>query len=173
MRKAKIVCTIGPESEREEMLRGLILNGMNAARLNFSHGDFEEHGNRIKTIKKLRVELNKQIAIILDTKGPEIRTGTFKEKKYDLVEGQKFTITIIQIVGDETISSVTYTELHHDVVVGDMILIDDGILGLKIESIVDTEINCIVQNNAPISNHKGVNVPNVNKPPCLDSKGYR
>ncbi|GFR34562.1 pyruvate kinase [Thermobrachium celere] len=161
MRKTKIVCTIGPASESEEVLRKLIESGMNVARLNFSHGSHEEHGARIATIKKLRKELNKPVAILLDTKGPEIRTGTFKDKKVELVEGQKFIITTRQVEGDNTICSVSYDKLHEDVKPGDTILIDDGLVGLKVEKIEGQDIHCIVQNSGPVSNYKGVNVPNV------------
>jgi pyruvate kinase len=161
MRKTKIICTIGPASENEETLIKLIKNGMNAARLNFSHGNHEEHGKRIELIKKVREELKKSIGIILDTKGPEIRTGNFKNKKEELVEGQDFIITTRQVEGDNTICSVTYTQLHEDVKPEDIILIDDGLIGLKVEKIVDQDIHCKVLNSGPVSNHKGVNVPNV------------
>jgi pyruvate kinase len=171
MRKAKIVCTIGPASENEETLRNLILNGMNAARLNFSHGDYNEHGKRIELIKKLRKGMNKSIAIILDTKGPEIRTGNFKEGKVELVEGQKFTVSTEPVDGDSTICSVTYDKLHEDVKQGDLILIDDGLLGLRVDNIDGQNINCTVLNSAPVSNHKGVNVPNAKiKLPALTQK---
>ncbi|SEF59215.1 pyruvate kinase [Caloramator fervidus] len=161
MRKTKIVCTIGPASESEEMLRKLIEAGMNAARLNFSHGNHEEHGKRIQLIKKIREELGKPIAIILDTKGPEIRTGKFKDGKVELVEGQKFIITTRQVEGDNTICSVTYEKLHEDVKPGDTILIDDGLIGLLVEKIEGQDIHCKVLNSGPVGNHKGVNVPNV------------
>ncbi|EYE88594.1 pyruvate kinase [Fervidicella metallireducens AeB] len=161
MRKTKIVCTIGPTSQNEEVLKKLIENGLNAARLNFSHGTHEEHGERIKVIKKLREEMQKPIAIVLDTKGPEIRTGNFKEGKVELVEGQQFIITTRQVDGDNTICSVSYDKLHEDVVPGDTILIDDGLIGLKVEKIEGQDIYCRVQNGGPVSNHKGVNVPNV------------
>lgn len=160
MRKTKIVCTIGPASENEEILRKLIENGLNAARLNFSHGDHLEHGARIETIKKLRQEMKKPIAIILDTKGPEIRTGKFTDK-VELVEGQSFIITTREVLGDNTMCSVTYERLHEDVVPGDTILIDDGLIGLKVEKIVEQDIHCRVLNSGPVSNHKGVNVPSV------------
>lgn len=160
MRKTKIVCTIGPASEKEDVLRKLIERGLNAARLNFSHGDHEEHGARIRLVKKLREEMKKPIAIMLDTKGPEIRTGKFVDK-VELVEGQKFTITTREVIGDNTICSVTYDKLHEDVKPGDTILIDDGLIGLRVESIEGQDIHCTVLNSGPVSNHKGVNVPNV------------
>lgn len=161
MRKTKIVCTIGPASESEEVLGALIENGLNAARLNFSHGDHEEHGKRIEMIKSLREKLNKPVSILLDTKGPEIRTGNFKNKTVELVEGQKFTVTTRDLLGDETIVSVTYEKLHEDLKQGDIILIDDGLVGLKVESIEGQDIHCLVLNSGAVSNHKGVNVPNV------------
>lgn len=161
MRKTKIVCTIGPASDNESVLRKLIENGLSAARLNFSHGSHEEHGKRIELIKKLRDEMGKPIAIVLDTKGPEIRTGNFKEGKVELVEGQDFTITTRQLDGDSTICSVTYERLHEDLVVGDNVLIDDGLIGLRVEKIEGQDIHCKVLNGGPVSNHKGVNVPNV------------
>lgn len=161
MRKTKIVCTIGPTSEQEEVLRELISHGMNAARLNFSHGDYEEHGRRIDVVKKLRKEITAPISIILDTKGPEIRIGDFINKEVELIEGQEFTVTTRAIEGDHSIVSVSYATLHKDVSVGGTILINDGLLGLKIESIEGQDIHCRVLNNAVISNHKNVCVPNV------------
>lgn len=161
MKKTKIVCTIGPASENEVILEKLIISGMNAARLNFSHGTHEEHGKRIETIKKLREKLNKPIAIILDTKGPEIRTGNFKEGKVGLLEEQEYIITTREIEGDASICSVNYKRLHEDVKKGDTILIDDGLIGLSVEYIKGQDIYCKVLNGGPISNHKGVNVPNV------------
>lgn len=161
MRKTKIICTIGPTSEDEGVMRELIKNGMNAARLNFSHGDYEEHGKRIDIVKKLRKEITAPIAIILDTKGPEIRIGDFINKEIELIEGQEFTVTTRNIEGDHSICSVSYETLHLDVKVGGYILINDGLLGLKIEKIEGQDIHCRVLNNAVISNHKNVCVPNV------------
>ena len=162
MQKTKMVFTLGPASEKEEILVELIKAGMNAARLNFSHGSHEEHKKRIDLVKELRKKLNKHIAIILDTKGPEIRTGNFKDK-VELIEGNKFTIYCgEEVLGDETKCSITYDKLHEDVKPGDAILIDDGLVGLEVESIEDNKIHCIVKNNGVVSNHKGVNVPGVN-----------
>lgn len=161
MRKTKIVCTIGPASDSEEVLRKLIEKGLNAARLNFSHGSHEEHGKRIDLVKKLRDEMKKPVSIILDTKGPEIRTGNFKEGKVELLEGQDFIISTRQLDGDNTICSVTYEKLHEDLKAGDTVLIDDGLIGLRVERIEGQDIYCKVQNGGPVSNHKGVNVPNV------------
>lgn len=162
MKKTKIVATIGPASESEEILEELFLNGLNVARLNFSHGSHEEHKEKIDTVKKVREKLDLPIAVMLDTKGPEIRLGDFKDREVVLKEGEKFTITSRDILGDESIVSQTYKNLARDVKVGDRILIDDGLVGLEIEEIVDgSEIICRVINGGPISNHKGVNVPYV------------
>lgn len=161
MKKTKIICTIGPESEDPVIIEQLVKNGMNAARLNFSHGDFEEHGGRIKNIKKIRKELNLPIAIMLDTKGPEIRLGDFKFGKVELKEGQEFIFTTRDILGDDTICNISYENLPHDLHPGDVILVDDGLVGFKVDKIYNTEINCTVLNNGTIGNHKGVNVPGV------------
>ncbi|MDF2674489.1 MAG: pyk [Clostridiales bacterium] len=161
MRKTKIVCTIGPTSDNEEMLEKLISSGMDAARLNFSHGSYEEHGSRIELVKRLRKKISKPIAIILDTKGPEIRTGNFKGSNLELKEGQKFTITTRQLEGDESICSVSYEKLNEDLKPGDRVLISDGLIELMVESIEGQDIHCKVVNGGPIGNHKNINVPNV------------
>lgn len=161
-KKTKIVCTLGPASEKEEILRQLILSGLNVARLNFSHGDHEEHKARIDLVKKLREELNVPVAIMLDTKGPEIRTGNFEKGEVDLDEGQEFTLTTREVLGNEEICSITYEGLPNDVKKGDTILIDDGLIGLEVVDIVnDTDIKCIVRNPGTVKNKKGVNVPKV------------
>ncbi len=162
MRKTKIICTLGPSAETEEVLRELILAGMDVARFNFSHADHEEHLGRLKTIEKLREELGIPVATLLDTKGPEIRIGTFKDdKKIQLSEGQTFTLTIREIEGDETTVSISYKDLVNDVKVGDTILIDDGLIELTIKELTETDIICVVKNSGMISNRKGVNVPGV------------
>jgi len=161
MRKTKIVCTIGPASESPENLRKLVLAGMNVARLNFSHGDFEEHGGRITNIKKVREELGKTVSILLDTKGPEIRLGKLKEEPIELVQGETITLTTEEILGDKNRVPVTYNQLPQDVHVGSTILIDDGLIGLRVEEIKDTDIVCRIVNNGPIKSKKGVNVPGV------------
>lgn len=160
-KKTKIVCTIGPASESEDVLKALIENGMNVCRLNFSHGSYEEHQKRIDAIKKVRKETGVHVAILLDTKGPEIRTGTFAEPEVKLVEGQIFTITMDDMEGTQKRCSVSYKGLVQDVVVGDRILIDDGLVGLKVDKIEGNDIICIVENAGIIKNNKGVNVPNV------------
>ncbi|HEY4391968.1 MAG TPA: pyruvate kinase [Paenibacillus sp.] len=162
MRKTKIVCTIGPSSESLENTKKLIMAGMNVARLNFSHGDFEEHGNRIKTIRQASKELGKTIAILLDTKGPEIRTGKLLEEPIELVQDEFITLTTEEILGDKNRISITYKELPGDVKVGSTILIDDGLIGLTVEEVQGTEIKCRIVNGGTIKSKKGVNVPGVN-----------
>ncbi|MFD3155748.1 pyruvate kinase [Haloimpatiens sp. FM7330] len=162
MRKTKIVCTIGPASDSREMLSKLIEAGLNASRHNFSHGDHAEHKMRMDLVKELRKQYNKPIAIVLDTKGPEIRTGNFKDGAVELEEGQKFTIVSgEEVIGDKTICSVTYDDLCKDVKIGDTILIDDGLVGLQVENINGNKIECVVKNSGEIGNHKGINVPGV------------
>ena len=162
MKKTKIVCTIGPASESEEILEKLITNGLNVARLNFSHGTHEEHLKRIETIKKVRERLNMPVAIMLDTKGPEIRTRDFENGVVELSEGQEFTITTKDILGNKDICSVTYEGLPKDVTAGDSILIDDGLIELKVKEVLnDTDIKCVVKNPGLVKNHKGVNVPGI------------
>ncbi|KXZ40452.1 pyruvate kinase [Alkalithermobacter thermoalcaliphilus JW-YL-7 = DSM 7308] len=161
MKRTKIVCTMGPASEKKEVLRELIKNGLNVCRLNFSHGDYEEHGARIKAIKELRQELNKPIAILLDTKGPEIRTGKFKDPEVLLEEGQMFTITMKDVEGTKEMCTVSYKGLAQDVKEGDTILIDDGLVGLTVKEVKGEDIICQVQNSGIVKNNKGVNVPGV------------
>ncbi|MCE5171300.1 pyruvate kinase [Paenibacillus profundus] len=161
MRKTKIVCTIGPSSESLENTKKLILAGMNVARLNFSHGDFDEHGNRIKNIRQACEEMNKTVAILLDTKGPEIRTGKLAVEPIDLVQDEYVTLTTEEILGDKDRISVTYNELPQDVEVGSTILIDDGLIGLTVVDVQGTEIKCKIVNGGTIKSRKGVNVPGV------------
>lgn len=162
MKKTKIVATIGPASESKEVLKKLFSSGVNVCRLNFSHGSHEEHQKRIDTIKEVRAELDLPIAIMLDTKGPEIRLGDFKEGTIELKQDDIFTLTSRDILGDNTIVSVTYKGLPNDVEVGGRILIDDGLVELKVLEIIDnTDIKCIAINSGTLKNHKGVNVPNV------------
>ena len=160
-KKTKIVCTIGPASESIDTLKELIKSGLNVCRLNFSHGNYEEHGKRIDNIKAARNEMKLPIAILLDTKGPEIRTGKFSSPEVNLVEGQNFIITMEDVLGDKTKCTVSYKELVNDVKPGNQILIDDGLVGLAVKEIKGQEILCIVQNAGTIKDNKGVNVPNV------------
>ena len=161
MRKTKIVCTLGPATDNEDVLRKLMLAGMNVARLNFSHGTHEEQKKRMDMVKKLRAELGLPIAILLDTKGPEIRTRDFEGGKVEVKAGDFFTLTTRDIVGDSTITSITYKDLYKDVQVGTHILIDDGLIELEVTSISGEDILCTVITGGPISNHKGINVPDV------------
>lgn len=162
MKKTKIVCTIGPASEDEQVFEKLVLSGLNVARLNFSHGTHEEHKKRIDAIKKVRGKLDIPVATMLDTKGPEIRTGDFEDGIAELVEGQEFTITTRDIIGNSSICNITYIGLPKDVNVGDSILIDDGLIELKVVEIPnDTDIKCKVINPGLVKNHKGVNVPGI------------
>ena len=160
-KKTKIVCTLGPASQSEDVLKKLIQNGLNVCRFNFSHGSHEEHKGRMDVVKKVREELNKPVAILLDTKGPEIRTGEFSDPEVFLEAGSKFIITMADVVGTKDICTVSYKGLVEDVVKGDLILIDDGLVGLRVEDIIGEEIHCIVENSGIVKNHKGVNVPGV------------
>jgi pyruvate kinase len=161
MRKTKIVCTIGPASESIENLKKLMNAGMNVARLNFSHGDYEEHGNRIKNIRQACAETGKTVAILLDTKGPEIRTGKLSVDAIELVQDQHIILTTEEILGDAQRVSVTYSDLPKDVTVGSTILIDDGLIGLTVVDIRGTEIECRIVNGGTLKSKKGVNVPGV------------
>ncbi|MBC8589688.1 pyruvate kinase [Wansuia hejianensis] len=162
MKKTKIVGTIGPASESEDILRKLFISGLNVCRLNFSHGSHDEHKVRIDTIKKVREELKLPVAIMLDTKGPEIRLGNFKEGTIDLSQDDIFTLTSRDVLGDETIVNMSYEGLPKDVKVGNRILIDDGLVELEVLEIINnTDIKCVALNGGTLKNHKGVNVPNV------------
>lgn len=162
MRKTKIVCTMGPNADNREVMKKLVEGGMNIARFNFSHGTHEEQKERMDLLKSVREELGKPVAILLDTKGPEIRTGVLKDgKKVFLVEGEKFVLTTEQVVGDKERVSVTYDGLIEDVEPGKRILIDDGLIELKVEQIHGNDITCVVLNGGELGERKGVNVPNV------------
>nr|AAC12962.1 pyruvate kinase I [Bacillus subtilis] len=161
MRKTKIVCTIGPASESIEMLTKLMESGMNVARLNFSHGDFQEHGARIKNIREAAEKLGKNVGILLDTKGPEIRTHTMENGSIELNAGSKLVISMTEVIGTPDKISVTYEGLVHDVNKGSTILLDDGLIGLEVLDVdaVKREIKTKVLNNGTLKNKKGVNVP--------------
>lgn len=163
MKKTKIVCTIGPKSESKEMLSKLVDAGMNVMRLNFSHGDFEEHGARIKNVREVAAETGKQIAVLLDTKGPEIRTIKLEGgNDFMLKEGQEFTLTTDQtVIGNDKIVAVTYPGLASDLQAGNTILLDDGLVELEVLSTTDTEVKCKVLNNGELGENKGVNLPGV------------
>lgn len=159
MRKTKIICTLGPATKDEEVVRALMLNGMNVARFNFSHGDYAQHETNMEMIKKLRTELNLPIATLLDTKGPEIRIGNFKNKKVTLQQDNLFILTTDDILGDENKVSVSYKNLPKDIHIGSKVLLDDGLIELKVVNIEGNEIVCKVINGGDISDHKGVNIP--------------
>ena len=161
MRKTKIVCTMGPSTDKPGILRQLMENGMNVARFNFSHGDYEEHKGRYDKVRALSKELDLPIACMLDTKGPEIRLGEFKNGVEKLTTGQKFTLTSRSVEGTNEICSVTYKELPHDVKPGGRIMLDDGLIELRIDEVGDTDIVCTVCNDGIIKTKKGVNVPGV------------
>ena len=161
MRKTKIICTLGPSTDKGDVLRELIANGMNVARFNFSHGSYEEHGGRLANLKALREELGKPVAALLDTKGPEIRLKEFKNGVEMLEAGQTFTLTTREVEGTKEICSITYKDLPQDVQPGGTIMLDDGLIMLRIEKVTDTDITCTVLNSGKIKTKKGVNVPGV------------
>ena len=161
MRKTKIICTLGPSTDKDGVLRELIANGMNVARFNFSHGSHEEHKGRLDLLKSLREELGKPVAALLDTKGPEIRLKDFKNGTEMLEAGQTFTLTTREVEGTKEICSITYKDLPQDVHEGGTIMLDDGLIKLAIKSVTDTDIVCEVLNSGKIKTKKGVNVPGV------------
>ena len=161
MKKTKMVCTLGPSTDSKEVLRGMIKGGMNVARLNFSHGSHEEHAKRIAMVKEVRKELQIPVALMLDTKGPEIRTGDLKEGKVNLEKGNKITLTTESILGDADRISVSYEGLPSDLSVGNKILIDDGLIELNVDKIEGTEIYCTIDNGGVLGSKKSANIPNV------------
>ena len=161
MRKTKIICTLGPSTDKDGVLRELVANGMNVARFNFSHGSYEEHKGRLDNLKAIRAELGKPVAALLDTKGPEIRLKEFKNGVEMLEAGQTFTLTTREVEGTKEICSITYKDLPQDVHEGGTIMLDDGLIKLAIKSVTDTDIVCEVLNSGKIKTKKGVNVPGV------------
>ena len=161
MRKTKIICTLGPSTDKDGVLRELVANGMNVARFNFSHGSYEEHEGRLDNLKAIRAELGKPVAALLDTKGPEIRLKEFKNGVEMLEAGQTFTLTTREVEGTKEICSITYKDLPQDVHEGGTIMLDDGLIKLRITNVTDTDITCEVLNSGKIKNKKGVNVPGV------------
>ena len=173
MRTTKIVCTLGPSTDKEEVLRQLMLEGMAVARMNFSHGSHEEQKARLDAVKRLRKELDLPVAALLDTKGPEIRIGEVEGGKLELKAGQTFTLTDEEIMGTAEKVSITYKALYQDVCPGDSILIDDGLIGMEVLRIEGKEIVCQVKNGGFISNRKGVNVPGVElRMPFVSQKDF-
>lgn len=172
MRRTKIICTMGPNTDKKATMRALVKNGMNVARFNFSHGDHQEQLDRMNLLKNVREELDKPVAILLDTKGPEIRTGRLEGgKKVMLKEGTDFTLYTEEMIGNEKGCSITYPGLAKDVKPGNMILIDDGLIELKVKEIKGGKIVCHVENGGELGERKGVNVPNVKvKLPAITEK---
>ena len=158
-RKTKIVCTLGPSTDKPDVLRNMMLSGMNVARFNFSHGSHDEHIKRLTALKELREQLGLPVAALLDTKGPEIRLKEFKNGSVELKAGQKFTLTTQDIMGDETRCAITYKDLPQDLAPGSRVLLDDGLIALTVDAIDDDEIFCTVKNDGIMKNRKGVNVP--------------
>lgn len=161
MKKTKIICTIGPSCESPELLKKMIEAGMDIARLNFSHGSHLEHHRRITVLRQVAAELGKTLGIMLDTKGPEIRTGVFKNGKVILREGEKVTLTTEDLVGDSTLIPVSYNKLPQALKKGNIILIADGAIKLKVMETKEKEISCLVVNGGILSNRKGVNIPGI------------
>ncbi|SCI18937.1 Pyruvate kinase [uncultured Ruminococcus sp.] len=162
MKKTKIICTMGPRTMDKIILKELIAGGMNVARFNFSHGSYEEHAERIALVRQVSEQLGIPVALVLDTKGPEIRTGLLKDgKKVSLEQGKEFTLYTEEREGDETGCSITYQQLVYDVRKGDTILIDDGLIGLEVQRVSADKIECIIKNGGELGERKGVNVPNV------------
>ena len=172
MKKTKIICTMGPNTDNPELMKALVLNGMDVARFNFSHGDHEEQRQRLNLLKKVREEAGIPVAALLDTKGPEIRTGLLKGgQKVMLEAGQTYTLTTREIEGDDQIGHINYSGLNEDVGPGNKILIDDGLIELEVTEVDGTEIHCKVINGGELGMRKGVNVPNVKvKLPALTEK---
>lgn len=162
MRKTKIICTLGTATDDEKVLRELMLNGMDVCRINMSHQTQEDQKKRVDKVKKIREELGLPVALLLDTKGPEIRTGTFEKPKVTLKKGSEFTLTTRNIVGDENIVSISFKDLPKDIEKGCKILIDDGLIELKVEYVDHTDIRCKVINGGVVSSNKGINIPDVN-----------
>ncbi|NLE26077.1 MAG: pyruvate kinase, partial [Clostridiaceae bacterium] len=161
MRKTKIICTLGPAVDDEMILRSIIDEGMDVARLNFSHGSHEEHLNRVITIKRVREEIGKPVALLLDTKGPEIRIGRFEDGRVELIINESFILTTEDILGSREKVSITYKKLPQVVNKGDKILIDDGLVELMVTELTNTDIICRIINGGVISDKKSVNVPGV------------
>lgn len=161
MRKTKIICTMGPAVDNEEKLRALMLAGMDAARFNFSHGTHESHLALLTKVKRVRDELGAAVATILDTKGPEIRVKTFASGSVTLTEGATFTLTTRDVPGDESCVSVTYSNLHNELKPGCRVLIDDGLIELRVEEVRGQDIVCTVACGGPLSSNKSINIPDV------------
>lgn len=161
MRRTKIVCTLGPAVDSDEAIRNLIRNGLNVARFNFSHGDHEEHYGRLERVRRIAAEEGKNVALMLDNKGPEIRTGKFKEKSVELIADSEVVIRHEDILGDANEFSCTYKSLHEDLKIDDRIMVDDGLVELDVIAIEGKDVRTVVRNGGPVSNYKSINLPNV------------
>lgn len=161
MPKTKIVCTLGPSTDEDGVLEQCIAQGMNVARFNFSHGDHEIHQKRVDEFQEIQKKCNKPLAMLLDTKGPEIRLGNFVNGKVSLKAGQAFELTTKDVMGDETISHVSYQDLPKEVEEGTRILINDGLVEMRVEEVRETSVICRVENDSVLSNYKGVNIPEI------------
>ena len=171
MRKTKIICTLGPAVDSEDMLRTLIRAGMDAARFNFSHGSHPEHLARLNRLKSVRDAMGRPVATILDTKGPEIRIKSFDDKTVTLETGDPFTLTTDDVVGDRSRVSVTYPKLHQELAPGQQVLIDDGLVAIRVEEIAGHDIRCTVENGGTLSANKSINIPGVHiRLPALTEK---
>ncbi len=171
MRRTKIICTLGPAVDSEDMIRTLIRTGMDAARFNFSHGSHAEHLERLNMLKSVRDSMGRPVATILDTKGPEIRIKSFETKSITLEEGDVFTLTTEDIVGNQGWVSVTYPQLHEELSPGQEILIDDGLVAIRVDRIEGTKIICTVENGGTLSANKSINIPGVHiQLPALTEK---
>ena len=160
-RRTKIVCTMGPVLFEKNLVEKLMLAGMDVARFNFSHSTHAEHLERFQEVCRIRDRLGLPVATMLDTRGPEIRTGDFAEGKVFLEAGQNFTLTTQEMIGTRDMCSITYKNLPKDLKPGDSVLIDDGLVGLRVDNVTETDILCTVLNSGYVSNHKGINVPGV------------
>ncbi len=162
MKKTKVICTLGPATAKDEILEQLMINGMNVARINFSHGTEEEHLHTIERVKNMREKLGLPVALLLDTGGPEIRLRCFENGRIQLKKNQEFILTTKEVTGDENRVSISYPNLIQDITEGARILIDDGLIELTVKRLTTDEIICQVINGGSVSDHKGVNVPNTN-----------
>ena len=171
MKRTKIVCTIGPATKSVETIKEMILAGMNVARINFSHGNFEDQKEYIEAVKKARKELNMPVALLLDNQGPEIRTGKLEGDVVELVQDEQLILTNKEILGNKNIIYINYYDLYKDVKQGDFIAIDDGRIGLRVEKIENEDIYCRIENGGPLGNRKSINVPGTNiNLPALNEK---
>ena len=159
MKKTKIICTLGPSSETPEKLEAMLRAGMNVARFNFSHGSHEEHGKRIEAVRAAARKVGKPVALLLDTKGPEIRLGLFKKGSIEMKAGQEFILTARDVEGTDKIASVSYKDLPQEVKAGDHILLSDGLVNLEVQSVVGDDIVTQVLNSGKMSDRKRVAVP--------------